>query len=112
VGVPFETLPAGSSAGVIHVLRGVHGVGLTTQGAQTVHQMGDPSEYSDRFGAALAAGRFSGHSGADLAVGAPYESDPLDPTVGAVDVFFSDALFVDGFESGDLLPWSSEIGAL
>jgi hypothetical protein len=64
-------------------------------------------------GAALASGDFDGDGFADLAVGAgaPGETIGLDEWQGAVNVFFSQALFLDGFESGDLTHWSAVSGA-
>jgi hypothetical protein len=93
-------------AGVVHLLYGVEGVGLSTANAQTLLRSAAP-EAGDRFGLAIAAGRFSGHSGTDLAVGAPYESEPMESTLGAANVFFSTALFSHGFEHSEPLPWTS-----
>jgi len=112
VGVYFEGLAGDAAAGVVHLLYGVDGAGLTKSGAQTLTQTVDWPEAGDRFGQSLAAGRFSGHSGSDLAVGAPYEFDDILEWVGAVNVFFSDALFADGFETGNLIPWSTAAGAI
>ncbi len=111
IGVHFEDLPGAADAGVSHVLRGISGAGLTATGAQTRTQALDTPEAGDRFGQALVAGRFSGHSGLDLAIGAPGETIGLDEWQGAVNVFFSSALFLDGFESGDLTRWSAVSGA-
>src|SRR5690606_17826506 len=87
IGVHFEDLPGAADAGVSHVLRGVSGSGLATTGAQTRTQALDAPEAGDRFGQALVAGRFSGHSGLDLAIGAPGEMVGLDEWQGAVNVF-------------------------
>lgn len=110
IGVYFEGVGAAGSAGVVHLLPGINGQGLTKVGAQTLTQQVDAPDAGDRFGQALAVGRLSGHSGDDLAVGAPWESDgPMD-WIGAANVFFSDALFLDDFEGGDLSAWSAAAG--
>ncbi|MFN7942822.1 MAG: FG-GAP repeat protein [Thermoanaerobaculia bacterium] len=106
VGVPLEDLGPIPTGGLVHVLAGVAGAGLTTAGRQLWLQTIDPSEDGDRFGAALAAGRFSGHAGADLAIGVPGESLPGHGEAGGVNLLFSADLFHDGFESGDLSRWA------
>jgi hypothetical protein len=111
VGVHFEDVDGAESAGVAHILPGVHDAGLTKTGASSLHQVGDAAEYDDRFGQAIVTGHFSGHSGSDLAIGAPNETFSPNEWAGAVNVFFSRTLFVDDFESGDMVEWSAVAGA-
>ncbi len=105
IGVPGESLGALTEAGVVHVVRG-SGSGLTTTGRQLWLQTINPSEEGDWFGAALAVGRFQGHSGVDLAIGVPREDLSGTSDTGGVNVLFSDTLFIDGFESGFLCNWT------
>lgn len=107
VAAPLEDLGPIGGAGLIHVLYGEAGEGLTNGRDQIWIQTIDPSETNDQFGFALAAGHFSGHSGADLAIGAPFESIGAFAGTGAVNMLFSSALFRDGFESGATTLWSS-----
>jgi hypothetical protein len=94
-------------AGLLHVLYGESGEGLTNERDQIWIQTLDPSDTDDQFGFALAAGHFSGHSGADLAIGVPFETIGAFTETGGVNLLFSDALFVDDFESGDESAWST-----
>ncbi|KAB2958329.1 MAG: hypothetical protein F9K16_13590 [Thermoanaerobaculia bacterium] len=107
IGVYREDLGPLVDAGLVHVVHGepVSGLGVTRD--QIWLQALDPSEQDDRFGFGLAAGRFSGHSGMDLAIGAPYDAIGGFAEAGAVNVFHSAALFRDGFESGGAARWSS-----
>lgn len=105
VGAPDETLGPVGQAGLLHVLYGEAGGGLGTTRDQIWLQTLDPSEDADHFSAALAAGHFSRHSGADLAIGAPGETVGGLAATGAANVLFSKALFLDGFESGDVASW-------
>ena len=107
IGVPGESLAAMAQiqAGEVHVLRG-SATGLTSAGARTWQQLVSPSGDGHLFGAALAAGALSGHSGADLAIGAPGDVTNGVSGAGSVGVLFSDALFADGFETGDVSRWS------
>ncbi|GMU66449.1 MAG: hypothetical protein AMXMBFR36_27230 [Acidobacteriota bacterium] len=109
VAAPLEDLGPINSAGILHVLYGEAGTGLTDTRDQIWIQTIDPSEAEDQFGFALAAGRFSGHSGADLAIGAPFETVGAFAATGAVNVLYSAALFLDGFESGDTSEWSQVV---
>jgi len=99
------------STGVVNLLYGSKISGLTIVGAQTLVQQVDTPEAGDKFGQAMVTGHFSGHSGSDLAVGAPSETDGIESTAGGVNVFFSIALFLDGFESGLFTEWSAVSGA-
>ncbi len=105
IGVPGETLGGLANAGVVHVLL-AGASGLATTGRQLWLQTIDPSEEGDEFGATLAAGRLSGHTGHDLAIGVPGEDLGAADETGGVNVLFSDVLFIDGFESS-LWPWSN-----
>ena len=109
IGVPREDLPGLTNAGLVHVVRGSAGVGLTNLRDQIWTQLLNPPEEEDRFGAALAAGRFAGHSGADLAIGVPFEEVAGNLESGAVNVLYSIALFRDGFESADTSAWSAVV---
>ena len=107
IGVPFEELGPILTAGIVHVLYGATGEGLDLATAENWIQTIDPSEDNDRFGYALAIGRLAGHSGADLAIGAPTETLSGLANAGGVNIVLSSALFRDGFESGDTSVWSS-----
>ena len=105
IGAPDEDLGPIDQAGLLHVLYGEAGAGLGNGRDQIWLQTLDPSEDDDRFTGALAAGHFSGHSGADLAIGAPGETLGGLAATGAVNLLFSQALFLDGFESGSTAEW-------
>ena len=107
VSAPLEDLGPLAGAGLLHVLYGESGDGLTNERDQIWIQTIDPSDMFDQFGYSLVAGHFSGHSGADLAIGVPLETIGAFTETGGVNVLFSDALFVDGFESGDEGAWSA-----
>lgn len=106
IGVPLEDLGPILTAGIVHVVHGVLGEGLDLGTAENWIQTINPSEDADRFGFALVTGRFAGHSGADLAVGAPTETLSGLAEAGGVNIVLSIALFRDGFESGDATEWS------
>lgn len=109
VSAPLEDLGAGlPSAGLVHVLFGELGTGLSAGRDQLWLQTLDPSDSGDQFGFAMAAGRFAGHSGSDLAIAAPYEG-LAELQTGAVNIVYSIALFVDGFESGDTSRWTADV---
>jgi hypothetical protein len=107
IGVPFEDLGPLANAGLVHVVHGTAGVGLTNAGDQIWLQTLSPADSEERFGLALAAGRFTGHAGTDLALGAPGQQVGAFVEAGAVTLLYSGALFADGFESGDLSAWTS-----
>jgi hypothetical protein len=109
IGAPDEDLGPIHQAGLLHVLYGEVGGGLGNSRDQIWLQTLDPSEADDRFAGALAAGHFSGHSGADLAIGAPGETIGGLAATGGVNLLFSKALFLDGFESGGADRWSAGI---
>lgn len=109
IGAPGESLGALTDAGIIHVIYNDSGSGLAATGRQQWIQTLDPAELGDGFGAVLAAGRLSGHTGEDLAIGAPGEDLAGFADAGGVNTLFSIVLFVDGFESGDSFAWSSAV---
>ena len=111
LGVPFEDLGPVTTTGIVHVIHGAAGVGLSLATASNWLQTIDPSEVGDGFGFALAAGRFAGHSGQDLAIGAPGETVSSEVAAGAWNVVYSEALFRDGFETQAHCNWSSSVGA-
>lgn len=109
IGAPGESLGALTDAGILHVIYNDSGDGLTAAGRQQWLQTLDPAELGDGFGSVLAAGRLSGHTGEDLAIGAPGEDLAGFANAGGVNTLFSIVLFVDGFASGDSLAWSSTV---
>jgi hypothetical protein len=93
IGAPFEDLSDNSAAdaGVVHVLFGSFTVGelVTTGGSQFITQATLPAvsvEAGDRFGWALAAGRFNSDFLDDLAVGSPGENIGTVADAGIVNV--------------------------
>jgi len=108
VGIPGEDygLP-GSDFGTGLVLYGGPS-GLTQAGAQVLPLGVVQIEPDVAYGWSLAAGRFSGHSGSDLAISLPEVEVEGEPGAGAVRIYASIALFLDGFESGNFTAWSAE----
>jgi hypothetical protein len=107
VGAPGEDLGVRADAGAVNVQYGSAG-GLA--GSGQVLTQGTP-EAGDRFGAALAKGRFNDDDFIDLAVGAPGEDLGRTSAAGVVTVFSSDGeglglvgqvLVQDNPETGDL----------
>ena len=109
IGVPLEDLGPIFTAGIVHVIHGQVGAGFDFDSAENWIQTLNPSEDADRFGFALVTGRFAGHSGSDLAIGAPTETLSGLANAGGVNIVQSEALFVDGFESSDTSAWSSDV---
>ncbi|MEM8997601.1 MAG: hypothetical protein AAGF23_22640, partial [Acidobacteriota bacterium] len=67
-------------------------------------------EPGDELGFALAAGRFAGTGGADLAIGVPgRDNDDAEVAAGGVLIVRSQNLFSDGFESGTTDAWSAVV---
>jgi hypothetical protein len=87
VGSPNNYDPRWPSAGAVNVFYGTP-VGLSA--SSRVLFQGKP-ETGDRFGSALAAGRFDGDQWYDLAVGAPTENVGELNNPGAVNVFYGSA---------------------
>ncbi|MDX1419473.1 MAG: FG-GAP-like repeat-containing protein [Rubricoccaceae bacterium] len=107
VGVEGEDHGAIVDAGAVVTIAGRIGTGLDPsvaseawrQGRRGVH--GD-AEAGDRFGAALAIGRFDGNTDGELAVGVPDEDIDRGTDVGAVNIIY-DGVY-DGIDTeGDLL---------
>ncbi|MEM7310442.1 MAG: FG-GAP repeat protein [Planctomycetota bacterium] len=92
IGVPNEAVGSVLRAGVVQVLYGIHGAGLTTTGSQMWYQgyagLADQPEYFDQFGTGLCVGDFDADGHDDLAVGAPYESGLFLSGGGQVHVLF------------------------
>jgi hypothetical protein len=109
VGAPDESLGPVDQAGILHILYGEVGSGLDNSRDQIWIETLDPAENGDNFGETLVAGHFTAHSGSDLAIGAPGEELGGLAGTGAVNLLFSQALFRDGFESGDLAEWLPDV---
>lgn len=109
IGAPDESLGPVGQAGLLHVLYGEAASGLGSSRDQIWLQTIDPSEASDQFARTLAAGRFSRHTGVDLAIGVPSETIGGLAATGAVNLLFSRALFSDGFESGNSSAWQPPV---
>jgi hypothetical protein len=79
VGVPFEDHgDFNLDAGMVHVIYGLEGVGLSATGNQGIDQdtpsINGAAEIDDHFGSALAAADFNADGYDDLAIGVPYET--------------------------------------
>jgi hypothetical protein len=89
VGVRGEDVAGAADAGAVNVLYG-SGAGLTGTGSQQFTQVGSAAETGDRFGQALAKGRFfndfNGDAFSDLAVGVPLEDVVARPDAGLVNL--------------------------
>ena len=87
------------NAGLLHVMQGRAGTGLTATGRQTWLQTIDPPNSGDRFGVSLTAGRLNSDASADLIIGAPENTISVLRT-GSATVLYSlaDRIFADGFE--------------
>ena len=107
VGVPAESIGAVAGAGVVHVIRGASGAGLTATGSQLWSQnsagIADSAEPGDAFGASLAAGDLDSGVGQDLAIGVPDEDVGaiVDGGVGACDLRLGHRPGVDGLAALD-----------
>ncbi|MGY6216022.1 FG-GAP repeat protein [Methylolobus aquaticus] len=94
IGVPYESLGAISTAGVVHVLLGSP-TGLTDAGDQLWHQDSGGilgvAQADDQFGRALAAGDFNQDGYDDLAIGVPREDVAGTANAGAINVLLGSA---------------------
>ena len=108
IGVPGESVGPVVAAGAVDVLYGSLS-GLSQVGAQhfTLSSSGIPGgpATSDRFGAALAAARFDGVGGDDLAVGAPGQDLPGAANSGEVIVIRSG---LGGLSGSGAQSWSQD----
>ena len=107
IGVPHEDLETQPDAGMVQVLYGLYGTGLTLTGNQYFHQdvSGIPGvlEEGDLFGYSLAAGDFDNDGYDDLAVGAPYEDAGGVSNAGYVTIIFGNAGGLDASQTQDWL---------
>ena len=101
IGAPGENLGVRADAGAVNVQYGSP-AGLAGNGQ--VLTQGTP-EAGDRFGAALAKGRFNDDDFVDLAVGAPAEDLGRTDAAGVVTVFYGSASGLTG--PGDILQQTS-----
>jgi hypothetical protein len=109
IGAPLDNSLGFTNAGEVDVLYGSEN-GLTIAGGQVFNMIFfDTFEIADRFGAALAVGRFFSDSseGLDLVVGVPRRGSPSGAEPGAAVVIRSVPIFSDDFESGDTALWST-----
>jgi hypothetical protein len=106
VGVPFEdwsyTGGLYEDAGIVHVIYGASGTGLTLSGDQFWHQdsvdVNGTMESFDNFGHSLATGDFNGDGYDDLAIGVPAEDSGVVIDSGAVNVLYGSA---SGIQASD-----------
>lgn len=94
VGVAGEAKGARTASGVVHVMPGTDGVGITGAGTKRLSQAkgvpGSP-QAGDEFGYRVTVGDFNGNGRDDLAVGAPGETIDGAVGAGATHVFFGSA---------------------
>jgi len=111
VGMPQEDWSTATEAGIVQVIYGSSGIGLTSTGDQLFHQnvTGIPGalEEGDRFGYALAAGDFDNDGYDDLAIGVPYEDlgNPVVSNAGYIVVIFGSS---GGLNASDTEAWSKD----
>jgi hypothetical protein len=109
IAAPDEDLGAADAAGVVHVLYGAAGAGLSATGSQLWSQdspgVAGTAEELDRFGAALASGDYNGDGRADLAIGAPGEN----ASSGVVHVLYGSAA---GLTATGSQLWSQEAAGI
>lgn len=107
IGSPLDNPLAFGDAGKVTVIYGSD-TGLQSSDFQLVAMsFFGGLQSSDRFGAALATGKFFDQSGGDdLLIGVPGRNVDGETDVGLTVVLQSALFFADGFESGDLTAWS------
>ena len=131
IGVPGEDFSGMTNAGVVQVLYGSPGAGLTEAGDQTWHQdapgIAGVAEGYNYFGSSLAAGDFDGNGRADLVAGGSWDTTSGQPHAGQLNVIYAsfssgltasnddlwhqDAAGVYGLaEQGDFFGWSVAAG--
>ena len=94
IGVAGEAKGSRTSSGVVQVLPGTQGVGITGADTKRISQakfVPDRPEAGDDFGYRVAVGDFNGNGRDDLAVGAPGETVEGAVGAGATHVFFGRA---------------------
>jgi hypothetical protein len=105
IGVPDEDWGTVVDCGMVHVVYGSSGAGLSGTGDQFWHQtstgIGLAEEASEFFGFALAAGDFNGDGCDDLAIGVPQDNagDPVVSHSGAVVVLYGSRNKLSGTNS-------------
>jgi hypothetical protein len=92
IGAPGEDHGAATTSGVVNLLYGHPGGGLSGTGSRLLEQgtaaVGDTAEQEDRFGVATAFGDFDDDGFDDLAIGAPGEDIGGVPAAGQVHVLY------------------------
>jgi hypothetical protein len=106
IGHPGESVGAQPDFGGAALLFGSES-GVAADGLQGL-PLGTWLVDSLELGYTLSAGRFSGNSGADLAISLPNTSTEVESHAGGVVIFPSVVLFLDDFESADTSAWSTE----
>ena len=109
IGVPFEDFSRIDNAGVVHILYGVQGYGVSGLGSRIFHQndpkLPDQAETWDFFGWTLEAGNFQGDAFDDLAVGIPHEDIDNVVDAGAVQII---PFWQQGVDYGKADLWTQE----
>jgi hypothetical protein len=106
VGAPLDNPGGSANAGEVTILYGTNPDGPSVARVQ-VWKLSDvdPADPGSQFGLALAAGRFEGGPGDDLAVGAPL-FDSLSSEAGRLYRVRSVFPVQDGFEGGNFCGWT------
>lgn len=95
IGVPFENISGKIDVGMVTILKGQTGSGLSTTGALLLHQgvagVEGANEGGDRYAYALFSDLWNADARADLAVGVPNEGVGNKSGAGKVHVFFGSA---------------------
>ncbi len=97
IGIPGETVGGSRRAGAVQVIYGGASGPTRRDHVFTQSNIGiDASEERDRFGSALAVGRFDSDGFDDLAIGAPGETVGSRSGAGAVDILYGSASGLSG----------------